>query len=71
MLIMKNMKHMIKRTALLILCLAGLFCACTKENTEGMDTTTLRISLTPEPGLIPAAALNFVSGVVVNKGMEF
>lgn len=71
MLIMKNMKHMIKRAALLILCFAGLFCACTKENTEGMDTTTLRISVTPEPGLIPAAGLNFVSGVVVNKGMEF
>ncbi len=65
------MKHSIAKAALLLLCLAGVACGCTKVSTEGMDTTTLRISVTPEPGLIPAAGTTFTSGVVINKGMEF
>ena len=51
-----------------VLCL-GLF-SCTKDGgfPDGADLTSLRISLTPDPGTIPVTGAEFEAAVVVHQG---
>ena len=67
-----SMKKNMVKWALALLCLAGMAVACEKNlNMDGADTTSLRVSLTPAPGMIVAAGETFTAAVVVNQGMEF
>ncbi len=69
---MKNMKKNIIKWALFLLCLAGTAVACERDfNLDAADTTTLRVSLTPEPGMIVPGGTTFTAAVVVNQGLEF
>ena len=66
------MKKNIAIWALLLLCLWGTAVSCEKDvNLGAADTTSLRVSLTPAPGMIVAAGETFTAAVVVNQGMEF
>ena len=56
--------------------LTAAFCfgavSCNKDVIpDGADTTTLRISVTPDPGTVPAAGTEFDAVVVVNQGVSF
>ncbi|MBO6168889.1 MAG: hypothetical protein J6O51_02850 [Bacteroidales bacterium] len=51
-----------------VLCL-GTF-SCTKDGAypEGADMTSLRVSVTPDPGTVPAIGSEFEAAVVVHQG---
>lgn len=61
---MKNSIAKLAAIALMCIC----FGACTKETPFGADTQSLRLSLTPAPGIIDAAGGSFQAIVVVHQG---
>ena len=64
-----DMKKIISIIAAAALCL-GLV-SCNKNLVpDGADTTTVRVSVTPDPGTIPAAGSSFEAVVVVNQGLD-
>ena len=68
---MKEMKNTAIRF-LLALCALVSAAACQKEGwPEGADLSGLRIALTPDPGVIPAAGIaDFETVVIVARGPE-
>jgi|BioPla2DNA2_1021312.scaffolds.fasta_scaffold03957_7 hypothetical protein len=55
-----------------VLFVLGMAVACDKDlNMDGADTTSLRVSVTPAPGTIPAAGTSFTAAVIVNQGQKF
>lgn len=63
------MKKIVSIIAAAALCL-GLV-SCNKDLIpDGADTTTVRVSVTPDPGTIPAAGGSFEAVVVVNQGLD-
>lgn len=65
------MKQNIIKWALLLLGVALIAASCDKDyNTDGEDTTSLRVSLTPAPGTIVSEGDVFTAAVVVNQGKK-
>lgn len=64
------MKKILSSIAVAVLLAAGLV-SCSKDTLPaGADTSTIRISVTPDPGVIPASGANFEAAVIVNLGNE-
>ena len=54
-----------------VLFVLGMAVACDKDlNMDGADTTSLRVSVTPAPGIISAAGTSFTAAVIVNQGQK-
>ena len=62
-----NMKNIITKVAAVAL-LSFCFVACSEEEPSGVDTQSLRLSLTPVPEVISATGGSFESIVVVHQG---
>ncbi len=63
------MKKIFAIIAATVLCLASV--SCNKEAfPAGSDKLSVRVSVTPDPGTIPAVGADFESVVAVNQGVE-
>ena len=62
------MKRIIAIIAAAALCLLTLSCSKDKLYPDGADMNSLRVALTPDPGVVPAAGADFESVVVVHYG---
>ena len=67
---MKHIKNILVSAAAVCAALLAV-AACSKDEwPEGADLDTMRIALSPDPGVIPAAGATFEAVVTVGKGPE-
>lgn len=67
---MKHIKNILLSAVAVCAALLAV-AACSKDEwPEGADLDTMRIALSPDPGVIPAAGATFESVVTVGKGPE-
>lgn len=64
------MKKIFTIFAAAVLCFGAV--SCNKELIpDGADTTSLRVSVSPDPGVVPAAGKEFEAVVIVHEGVSF
>ncbi len=62
------MKRIFAIIATAALCLLTMSCSKDMLYPDGADMNSLRVALTPDPGIVPAAGAEFESVVVVHEG---
>lgn len=67
---MKNIRYILTSVLAAMVALLSV-ASCSKEEwPDGADLNSLRVALSPDPGIIPAAGATFESVVTVGKGPE-